>query len=285
MTDPNDGQYEAADNEPTHEDDVTPAEEAPPTDDSVGDEEPAATGSDERPAGPPIEPEAAAELAQEITLVTRALFAQMLPATSRNAISGLPGHQVPAAGTTAPTVSGAVETPAPAPDPNPQPPPLQVPPPAAPVESPAEAIQSDSPETTPTGNPQTPPGIAPPPLPVPGTTPGVTPGLAGPPPASEAPARTAASERSSPAAPAPAAQGLPVPGLGTPGAQPAPAATAPQSPPTTPSIPVPNLGATPAPTDDPGPQDDTNDEPEQPTPKPTRRRSLAVLDEVAFLDE
>lgn len=39
----------------------------------------------------PMDPQAAAELAQELTLVAKSLFAQLLPSTSAHAITGVPG--------------------------------------------------------------------------------------------------------------------------------------------------------------------------------------------------
>jgi hypothetical protein len=43
----------------------------------------------EQEAMQPMDPEAAAELAQELTLVARAMFAQLLPDTATNAVAGI----------------------------------------------------------------------------------------------------------------------------------------------------------------------------------------------------
>lgn len=212
--------------------------------------------SDPRPLGPPVDPAAAAELAQELTLVTRALFAQMLPTTSRNAIAGLPGHHAATPGFGA--AGAGADTPQ------------------------THAALNDVPPPAPE---QTPPGIAPPPLSVPGAQPAAAP-----------------QSTPDPQAASPAAAGLAVPGIAVPGAPPptAPAASAPAAaappgaPSATPSIPVPGLGSVPpaaadhvdhVETDHGG--SDGPDEPGQPATRsrPPTPRSLAVLDEVAYLDE
>lgn len=241
--------------------------------------------SDPRPLGPPVDPAAAAELAQELTLVTRALFAQMLPTTSRNAIAGLPGHHAATPGFGA--AGAGADTPQTHAAPNDVPPPAPEQAPAATApEVPAAAAPAGGPaETAPTGSPQTPPGIAPPPLSVPGAQPAAAP-----------------QSTPDPQAASPAAAGLAVPGIAVPGAPPptAPAASAPAAaappgaPSATPSIPVPGLGSVPpaaaahvdhVETDHGG--SDGPDEPGQPATRsrPPTPRSLAVLDEVAYLDE
>lgn len=95
----------------------------------------------------PLDPQVAAELAQELTLVTRALFAQLLPATAHNAVAGIPGlgshspaatvaaaEQAPLPNQVAPAEGGAV------PEPAATPAPVTLPPPPAPAPAPAAAL-------------------------------------------------------------------------------------------------------------------------------------------------
>jgi hypothetical protein len=89
----------------------------------------------------PIDPLSAQELAQELALVSRALFTQLMPGSADHALSGVPGMQ--GHGTSAGT---PVAVPAPVPTPVPQPttplPQEVVPAAAPPIEHPVPAPPS-----------------------------------------------------------------------------------------------------------------------------------------------
>jgi hypothetical protein len=77
----------------------------------------------EQEALQPLDPQAAAELAQELTLVSRAMFAQLLPDTARSAVAGISSpvgaaHGLPVdTGSPAPVAAPAAPPVAPTPDP------------------------------------------------------------------------------------------------------------------------------------------------------------------------
>ena len=203
-----------------------------------------ATASDTSATEPLMEPQAAAELAQELTLVTRALFAQLLPSTSARAIAGVDW------------VAGAAQGSAPESLTEP------------PAHHPAAAVPTTQPTPAPAAPdlPASPGGTAPMPVPV-----------AVPAPAAVAVPPTTASS-TAPAAPAGVpVPSVPVPGIPEasttdPGADEAARETAvPSASVPVPSIPVPAV---------PAPESET-------APGPANRgpRTLAMLDEIGFLDD
>jgi hypothetical protein len=198
-----------------------------------------------------LDPQAAAELSQEITLVTRALFAQLLPRTAAAAVGVVTRADRPT-DVPGPHPAGVVE---PVPDPERAVAPL--PPVQTPVQPPVQApVQASAPPAVEVPRIETPTEVATPAaragLPVPAAVPVSIPVEA-------SPAGPVREPVPGPVMGPPASVGsLPIPGLAVPGLS-------------APGLDVP----------DPGPD-------VQPVPAVAShpsRRSTAVLEEIAFLDE